>query len=165
VKVPSSSSDFKRLLYKIWFELYRRSGAKDSSGFEHVFSGEIKKGQVTGFHNWIKFYLEEKSGNLDYYGYIKPRSRSDAPTDGDDYLLTTQFEWHGVMKKVGTMFLGVSPEFEFALYTLCFLMGNEDNALELDTGDEIFEMNIKCYQMAHDKIGTSFPELSHHYNE
>lgn len=164
-KIPTSTSEFKKLLYKIWFELYRRSGCKDSSGFEHVFTGEIKNGEVTGFHNWIKFYLEEKNGNLDYFGYIKPRNRNDAPVDSDDYLLTVQFKWHGVMKNVGTMFLGVSPEFEFALYTLCFLMGNEQNNLELDTGDEVFGMNIKCFKMARDKIGTSFPELKHHYEE
>jgi len=165
--VPSSPREFKRLLYKIWFDLYKRSrnGRPDSSGFEHVFTGEIKNGEVSGFHNWIQFYLEEKRGNLDYYGYIKPRSRSDAPVDSDDRLLTVQFEWSGVMKKVGTMFLGVSPEFEMALYTLCFLMGNESNELDLDVGDEVFGMNIKCFQMSHGKIGTSFPELQYHYEE
>lgn len=42
----------------------------DSSGFEHVFVGETKSGkEIVGFHNWIQFYLQEKSGNLDYKGY------------------------------------------------------------------------------------------------
>jgi hypothetical protein len=31
---------FKRMLNQMWFELYNRDGAKDSSGFEHVFVGE-----------------------------------------------------------------------------------------------------------------------------
>ena len=46
---------------QIWFELYGRSrgGRKDSSGFEHVFVGEIKDDQVSGFHNWIQFWIEE----------------------------------------------------------------------------------------------------------
>jgi hypothetical protein len=48
----------------------------DSSGFEHVFVGEIKKHddgslEVSGFHNWIQLYLSEKGGNLDYKGYYK----------------------------------------------------------------------------------------------
>lgn len=32
--------------------------------------GEVKKGKVTGFHNWIRFYLQEKEGLVDYYSYI-----------------------------------------------------------------------------------------------
>merc|ERR1711935_623215 len=59
-KVSSSQSKFKKLLNTIWFELYRRGGALDSSGFEHVFVGEIKNGKITGFHNWIQLYLEEQ---------------------------------------------------------------------------------------------------------
>ena len=42
--VPASLGEFRKLLHKIWFELYNRSrgGRPDSSGFEHVFTGEIK---------------------------------------------------------------------------------------------------------------------------
>ena len=29
--------------------------------------------QVTGCHNWIQLYLEEKKGTMDYLGFIKPR--------------------------------------------------------------------------------------------
>jgi hypothetical protein len=28
------------MLHQMWFELYSRDGARDSSGFEHVFVGE-----------------------------------------------------------------------------------------------------------------------------
>lgn len=31
--------------------------------------GEIKGGKVSGFHNWIQFYLLEKSGKLNYYSH------------------------------------------------------------------------------------------------
>ena len=62
--------EFKKQVYKIWFEFYKREEKNDSSGFEHVFLGEIKNNQVTGLHNWIQIYLEEKKGNLNYKGYI-----------------------------------------------------------------------------------------------
>lgn len=163
--VPASLSGFRSLLFKIWFELYRRSrgGRLDSSGFEHVFVGEVKDGDVSGFHNWIQFYLEEKRGRVDYRGYIKPRSRGDAHADENDYLLTLQFSWEGVEKFVGTSFIGVSPSFEMALYTLCFLIGEENNVITLNTGTDVFDLDIRCYRMARDKIGTSFPETKSHY--
>jgi len=43
----------------------------NSSGFEHVFVGETRQHDVTGFHNWIQFYLQEKAGQLDYRGYFR----------------------------------------------------------------------------------------------
>ena len=66
-------------------------------------------------------------------------------------------------KNVGTSIIGSSPEFEVGLYTMCFLVGQENNRLHLHTGTDLFELNIKCFKMAHDKVGTSFPEcLDHH---
>uniref|UniRef100_A0A7S2S4N9 EndoU domain-containing protein n=1 Tax=Eucampia antarctica TaxID=49252 RepID=A0A7S2S4N9_9STRA len=162
--VPASANEFIKLLYKIWFDLYfrERGGRPDSSGFEHVFVGEIKNDQVSGFHNWIQFYLEEKRGNIDYRGYIKPKNRNDAETDSNDHVLTLQFKWNGVEKSVGTSFIGVSPEFEMALYTMCFLVGEKENEVMLDTGTDLFKLNIKCFSMSRDKIGTSFAEALAH---
>lgn len=166
-KAPSDRDGFVKLLHSIWFELYRRErgGHMDSSGFEHVFIGEVKDNEISGFHNWIQFFLEEQKGTLDYRGYIKPRGRDEAVHDENDYLLTLQFAWNGVEKFVGTSFVGVSPEFEMALYTMCFLVGQEENHIELDTGEDTFEIVVKCYTMAQGKIGTTFPEVSKHYEE
>lgn len=161
--VPEDPKEFIDLLNRIWFRLYSRgNGGRDSSGFEHVFVGEIKNEKVSGFHNWIYFYSEERKGNVDYRGYIKPKSYSDAPTNDDDQVLTLQFEWNGVLKNVGTSFIGVSPEFEFALYTMCFLAGEEENILDLDTGTDKFQLNCKVFTMARDKIGTSYVEALEH---
>lgn len=44
--IPSDRAGFVQLLHKIWFELYRREESRDSSGFEHVFVGEIKVGSL-----------------------------------------------------------------------------------------------------------------------
>jgi poly(U)-specific endoribonuclease len=127
--------------------------------------GEIKDDKVSGMHNWIRFYLEEKAGNIDYKGYIKPRSSGEAQTNSDDQILTLQFDWQGYPKMVGTSFIGTSPEFEMAVYTMCFLLGEEDNHIKLDTGSDAFDLNIRCYKMAHEKIGTAFPEATAHYDD
>jgi poly(U)-specific endoribonuclease len=197
VSVPSEKTEFRNLLRNIWFDLYSRShgSSPDSSGFEHVFVGEVKNGEVSGFHNWIQFYLEEQAGNLDYRGYIKPKGETESEADADDHILTFQFAWRGVEKFVGTSFVGVSPEFEMALYTvrfrnanikrviyefishfsffcpfayccylqLCYLIGDEENQVKLNTGTDTFNIVIKCYKYNGEHVGTSFPEVSSHY--
>lgn len=46
--------------------------------------GEVKKGKVSGFHNWIRFYLLEKQGLVDYYSH-----NYDGPVSTADGLLKT----------------------------------------------------------------------------
>ncbi|KAF7828505.1 poly(U)-specific endoribonuclease-B-like isoform X2 [Senna tora] len=148
-----SYQDFKRMMSSLWFDLYGRGGTSgSSSAFEHVFVGEVKQdGEVSGFHNWLQFYLEEAKGRVDYQGYIFPRRRGEIP-DSETQLLTIQFEWNGVLKSVSSTLVGVSPEFELALYTLCFYMGGEDNHIQLGP----YPVNIKCYRFG-DRIGSVFP--------
>ncbi|XP_021765743.1 poly(U)-specific endoribonuclease-B-like [Chenopodium quinoa] len=147
--------EFKSMLKDLWFTLYGRGGTSGcSSSFEHVFVGEIKsrgEQQVSGFHNWLQFYLEEAKGKADYQGYILPRRNRQFP-DAETQLLTVQFEWNGVLKSLSSMFIGVSPEFELALYTLCFFAGGEDNHIEVGP----YPVNIKCYRLGN-KIGSAFP--------
>lgn len=66
---------------------------------------------------------------------------------------------------MGTSFIGVSPGFEMDVYTTCFLVGQEENPVELDTGTDLFGLNIKCYTMGRDKIGSSYPEATSHHEE
>ncbi|KAL2926626.1 Poly(U)-specific endoribonuclease-B [Bienertia sinuspersici] len=136
--------EFKTMLKDLWFTLYARGGTPESSSaFEHVFVGEIKeRGEqsVSGFHNWLQFYHEEAEGER----IIKP--------DSESQLLTVQFEWHGVLKSISSMFVGVSPEFELALYTLCYFAGDEDNDVEVGP----YPVNIKCYRLGN-HIGSTFP--------
>ena len=72
--------------------------------------------------------------------------------DSESQLLTIQFEWNGVMKAVSSTMIGVSPEFEMALYTLCFYAGGEENHVELGP----YSVNIKCYRMGN-RLGSAFP--------
>ena len=165
-KAPKSSRAFAQQIFKVWFKSFGRGEAKGaSSGFEHVFLGEedtTPDGRITiaGFHNWIQFYFEERCNHLDYRGYILPKRRGrrpDEPPDGTEHFLSVQFEWEGETKPVSGMFVGVSPEFELALYTLLYYEGGDNNKLHL--GD--VDVNLRVYRL--DRIGcisSAFPEAA-----
>jgi len=148
--INKSPEEFKQDLYDMWFKMYRRSRETrkfDSSGFEHVFVGETRGDkEVIGFHNWIQFYLQEKAKNVDYKGFMA--------SDRNPHLLTVQFSWKGEVKPKGGIFIGVSPEFELALYTVCYMLGEHSYKITLG-GEEVI---IKCHQTA-GKIGTCYPQL------
>ncbi|XP_069087136.1 uridylate-specific endoribonuclease isoform X1 [Pleurodeles waltl] len=113
----ASQEEFVTDLKNMWFGLYSRGkGEMDSSGFEHVFVGEVKKGIVSGFHNWIRFYLLEKQGLVDYYCHVY-----DGPWETMPDVIGQQFQWDGYIKEVGSSFIGSSPEFDFSIYSLCFI--------------------------------------------
>lgn len=155
---PADPLQFKRQLYDIWFRLYHRDrrGGEDSCGFEHVFVGETRHGaEIMGFHNWVQFYLQEKCNHVDYKGY-KARDKKSTP-DQDDHVLNLQFSWKGLVKPVGSSFIGVSPEFEVALFTIVFLMSNErvTNAIV-----QVDEYHLEVVVTRHGRsIGTSYPKL------
>ncbi|KAJ8249956.1 hypothetical protein COCON_G00231720 [Conger conger] len=155
---PPDSQQFKRQLYDIWFRLYHRNrhcGA-DSCGFEHVFVGETRHGrEIMGFHNWVQFYLQEKCRHVDYKGY-KARDRKSTP-DEDDHVLNLQFSWKGLLKPVGSSFIGVSPEFEVALFTIVFLSSAEPEIHTLVQLDE-YHLEVVVYRFGA-SIGTSYPKL------
>jgi len=158
---PESLADFKKYLYGLWFELYSRTGkVNDSSGFEHVFLGEVKNGQVIGFHNWIQFFVEEKRGHVDYKGYIINKKKHGKPgeehADNSARLITIQFSWGHETKTVSSTLIGTSPEFEIALYTMCFLTGQESVNVKLGP----YSVHIMCHHWhtKHgDKIGACYP--------
>lgn len=110
--------------------------------------GEIKGGKVSGFHNWIQFYLLEKRGQLNYYSHSFNGPVSIHNTDFNMKIYTLpcgaplqfpflsftcsqwtsypdalgmQFMWEGYFKQVGSAIIGCSPEFDFALYSLCYI--------------------------------------------
>uniref|UniRef100_A0A3Q2QC33 Uridylate-specific endoribonuclease n=1 Tax=Fundulus heteroclitus TaxID=8078 RepID=A0A3Q2QC33_FUNHE len=155
---PADPGQFKRQLYDIWFRLYHRdkTGGEDSCGFEHVFVGETKHGhEIIGLHNWVQFYLQEKHGHVDYKGY-KARKNKDSP-DEDDHVLNLQFSWKGLVKPIGGSFIGVSLEFEVALFTIIFLMSTEKMTSVVVKVDE-YVLELVVYRHGR-SIGTSYPKL------
>ncbi|XP_071393829.1 uridylate-specific endoribonuclease C [Centroberyx affinis] len=153
----SDLRSFRSQLYLIWFHLYHRdrNGGVDSCGFEHVFVGETRSGrEIIGFHNWIQFYLQEKNRHLDYKGY---KARDHDTPDQDDHVLNLQFSWHGLVKPVGSAFIGASPEFEMALFTIVFLMNTERSTTVLVNIDQC---QMELVVIRHGRsLGTAYPKL------
>ncbi|XP_013860935.1 uridylate-specific endoribonuclease C [Austrofundulus limnaeus] len=160
VSKRQSSSDlrlFKNQLNLIWFHLYRRqrNSGMDSCGFEHVFVGETKSGtEIIGFHNWIQFYLQEKNNHLDYKGY---KARDHDLPDQDDHVLNLQFSWHNLVNPVGSAFIGTSPEFEMALFTVIFLMSTERSSTVLVNIDQC-QVELVVIRQGR-SLGTAYPKL------
>lgn len=148
-----SMSSFRDVLYRLWFALYARGIDRDSSGFEHAFCGEIDRGVVKGMHNFFQVYLEEQRGHFNYMGYLEYGQRR-GEVDGEDRLLTVRFKWMDRLKPASSMFVGCSPEFEIALYTLMWLGRAAGQTVELGP----YDVRVKVYDM-HGFIGAAFPEL------
>lgn len=156
-KSSSNLRAFKSQLNLIWFQLYRRqrNAGLDSCGFEHVFVGETKSDtEIYGFHNWVQFYLQEKNNNLDYKGY---KARDHDLPDQDDHVLNLQFSWHSLVKPVGSAFIGTSPEFEMAVFTIVFLMNTERSTTVLVNIDQC---QMELVVVRHGRsLGTAYPKL------
>ncbi|XP_076589506.1 uridylate-specific endoribonuclease C [Chaetodon auriga] len=156
-KSSSNLRQFKNQLRLIWFHLYhrQRNMGLDSCGFEHVFVGETKSAtEIIGFHNWIQFYLQEKNAHLDYKGY---KARDHDLPDQDDHVLNLQFSWHGLVKPVGSTFIGTSPEFEMALFTIIFLMNTERSTTVVVNIDQC---QMELVVVRHGRsLGTAYPKL------
>ncbi|KAI9178931.1 hypothetical protein H9P43_005593 [Blastocladiella emersonii ATCC 22665] len=153
-----STAEWVLYLRKLWFTLYRRESMNDSSAFEHVFVGEIRNGQVIGFHNWVTIFLAERKKVLDYRGYIFPRRRHACQPSNDTHLLKLQFTYKGKLKPISTVLLGVSPEFELMLYTLVFLSGQDSVACVLDDTD-VSVIVHRNKQRGTESIGSAYIDI------
>ncbi|KAL5017196.1 hypothetical protein ScPMuIL_006785 [Solemya velum] len=152
--VPEGVWDFKRLLYKTWFKLIRRTKGDrdfDSSSFEHVFVGEARGDKIVGLHNWVQFYLQEKVGNIDYHGFFRRETIHD---DDVPRLIALQFSWKDVKAKpMSSCFLGTSPEFEIAVYSIFFFLGIFERT-DVQLGE--YEVEIEVHRLGRDCIGTGY---------
>ena len=154
--IANDKNAFKRLLHRMWFALYPRSWrVKGSCAFEHVFLGEVKNGKVNGFHNWLFFLLEERKGDVNYYGFSKGFGFG----HGKGGILKTIFEWEGALKPVSSIFIGLSPELELALYTLAVLL-KPDETCTVSLGGKTIDIRTHVFTNRGKKyLGTAFPDI------
>ncbi|KAJ8045527.1 Poly(U)-specific endoribonuclease [Holothuria leucospilota] len=109
----------------------------DSCGFELTFCGELENtGSVHGLHNWITFYDREKD-SLNYFGYLDSTSVRDSCQ-----LLEVQFSWSGSIMPSSPMFVGVSTEFELAVYMACFFRQPLDEKCSFKIDDISMDVHI-----------------------
>ncbi|KAM6384290.1 LOW QUALITY PROTEIN: uridylate-specific endoribonuclease C-like [Alca torda] len=75
--------------------------------------------------------------------------------DKNDQLMSIQFSWKGSVKPIGSTFTSVSLEFEFALYTVIFLLAGVTH--ETVKIEEYELQMVACCHGQH--IGTAYPVL------
>ncbi|XP_045497969.1 uridylate-specific endoribonuclease D-like [Colias croceus] len=149
---PRQQRDF---LKQMWFGLYSRGMGKiSSSGFEHVFVSELKNDQILGLHNWIYFSKEEAANRANYLGYLKYISLGDKGT-----IMKIHYDQQGIIKPVGSLVIGTSPELEMALYTLCFVARVDDDCKLKLANTEIIFVTYKFRYRSKNYIGSAFPQL------
>jgi len=153
-----SWESFEPHIRKIWTGLFDNDGTRNnvlgSSGFEHVFIGEVKKGKVSGQHNWIQMFMEEKDGHINYKGYLKQVNF--AP---DVVGLKMNYEWNGERKCGGSTLVGTTPELEMALATVCFKTRPNANCY-LSLGKK--NLSYKTYTFTYrgyDYLATAYPQI------
>ncbi len=158
---PMSTAKFKEELRIIWFEPFTNYFGEDSikycSGFEHVFVGEGKFnlsggpgwGEISGYHNWVKFYLDESKGRVNFLGtQYKLPGVSEVL---NPHVITLQMTWAldnmagepvaEVFKERGGFFVGISPECDMALGTVAYyesvqkLTTNDRRAVSIQGGN------------------------------
>ena len=138
-----SEKQFQQKLYRLWFELYtnyfKGKSTDYCSGFEHVFVGEGKFnlqagnkkenfGKISGYHSWVKFYLDEKNQRVNYLGYKYDLRGEDGAANPNVVTLqqiqnVTNMRGEVIsrlFKKKGGFFVGPSPECEIAIATVAF---------------------------------------------
>ncbi|XP_044165450.1 uncharacterized protein LOC114973885 [Acropora millepora] len=112
--------DFKGTLQQAWFGTYTKKGSgKAHSGFEHVFLGDLAKKDFKGFHNWYQFHLEQMAGQV-----LNPTYAAFQGSTQPAFISGLSFTWRTATKKAkagSSMFVGTSPAFDLALFTVCFI--------------------------------------------
>ncbi|KAH7721704.1 Protein M60.2 [Aphelenchoides avenae] len=94
---------FYQTMFQQWYGTYTRckneGSPLGSSGWEHVYSGEQRQGEVYGQHNWVRYYRLEKAREINYHGYYS----HDA-----DLIGTFQYTWGDTMKEEGGFLISTS---------------------------------------------------------
>lgn len=153
---PSTLKTFSSLLLKLWFSEHAgRNTPAQATGFQHVFCGEFRRSSgLSGLHNFISVFLAEQQGHLHYMGYDKSSLKLPSSELRKQHVLKIRFGLYGRQKQMSSMFFGVSPEFEVALYSLMILAKKSEVATVLGTHQAVIKAVAK-----NRRVVTAFPLL------
>lgn len=134
------------------------NGFRNTSGFKHIFVGEVYNHRPLGLHNWIRYYLGQESGEIIFQEnkslYVDNRFVSIS------YKLRDPFNTHlFVHAPINNFFVGTHPMLELCIIALVYL----NNLERGDTGLNVrFFVEEKNYQIVSydytNKLRTAFPE-------
>jgi poly(U)-specific endoribonuclease len=71
-------------------------------------------------------------------------------------LLTIKFKWKEQVKPIGSSFIGTSPEFELALYTILYFCSTDNHTDVTIAGQDVV---LACFKMGRHGLGTCHPKL------
>ncbi|TKS83060.1 Poly(U)-specific endoribonuclease-B [Collichthys lucidus] len=153
---PMDDTKFKEQLYRIWFELYARRGSSQIPQglnmclLERLEEGGLSSAFTTGSSSTSRKSWDTLTTKATLSVQIHPS------------LMRTNTSWHykfswkNGIKPKGSIFVGVSPEFEMALYTVCFLSSpNERVKVQFS----LYDVEIVCHHYNKKHIGTTYPVL------
>ncbi|KAL0487595.1 poly(U)-specific endoribonuclease [Acrasis kona] len=125
---------FRNKIKKIWFDQYDWGQMRSLSGFEHTFVGERRNNQVTGYHFWYKYLVDDSKDNalgsdcIDFNRRLDDASTDDFisisfsqlfDTDGDGVLERNGDDQSGT-KSMGSFFVGCSAECVIAMGLIAY---------------------------------------------
>ena len=70
------------------------------------------------------------------------------------YGATIAFKWHGMFKKLGSVFFGTPPELDFILYTICAIT-RPAKSCPMKFGNKQFKIQTNLLDNVH--IGSAYP--------
>jgi len=124
--LPSDVTDvekFREPLKEMWFNNV------NNMGFQYTFVG-LKTGESTyeGFNNWYQFYLQQNDEKIT--NVVWPQNKFKPGTE-PPFVSDFKFDWYGRTNRIvinnnfyeqsSKMFVGTSPAFDIALFTVCFM--------------------------------------------
>ncbi|XP_012149090.2 uncharacterized protein LOC100876592 [Megachile rotundata] len=153
--IPDDEYEFKDSLKRIWFSQFKRiDGDASSSGFETVFLAEKFDPDIIGLHDWIYYAKQEAANKLNYLGYIKEVKLGDKGA-----VLKVRSSLDGIVQPITTIFVGTSPELEFALYTMCFFT-RPNNVCPISLGGAEFMIIVsRVNYFGKDILISAYPDI------
>ena len=183
-------AEFREKVEEIWFGLYTNHfGGRPvahCSGFEHVFVGEgqfggdsggTRRGEVSGYHSWVKFFQDERNGDVNYIGHKYDLPAARRPSN--PCVITLRMIWNHdpdgpggeaeveLFKPKGGFFVGTSPECELAMGTVAFFesqagrLPDDKRRVVLDgaTYDLVLYTNVESNGRRGNFVRSFFPVL------